>query len=421
MPVLLLKIIIALAGSLVTAVLLRFRSLPDRVVVGQQKPVLISFFVAFRILPFLLVYVVLKQEPASDVPVFYEAAVNAMQGKVVYRDFWTPYSPLFPYMTTLLVWFWNSAKAIVLLMVLMEGLTLWLTWTAYRSETRDSFLRLLTYLTLPGPMVLCVLGGQEDIWMWLFGVISVLVWQRTRDSFWIGVVMALALITTKALAVLIVVPMLFLIDKPLRYILGLALTGLPALGILVALVGYKFLTPLAFADLPFAPNLWTILSPLLGDLRPYARILSWVGVGLTIIISSLGAIILKQRMSYAKALPVLWSLTFCFMMFIHKSSFGNYAFIYLLPMLINVIDLKNVRQVAVLILFNALVVVHPTFWWRLGTPVYTHWKSLNAPAYWIEYTMELATMGCLLYFLVIIYRIISHGQYRQADVPVGYL
>ncbi|GAB3320621.1 hypothetical protein GCM10027299_14040 [Larkinella ripae] len=421
MSVLLFKIAIAFLGSVVTAGLLRFRNLIDRIPVRRQLSFLGLFFVLSRIVPFIVVYVVLGLESKSDVPVFYDAALNAMQGKIVYRDFWTPYSPLFPYLTTGLIWFWKSTSALILQMILMEGLALWLTWKIYRSEIRDIFLRMLTYLTLPGPLVLCVLGGQEDIWMWLFGVISVWVWHRTRDSLWIGVVMALALMSTKALALLIVVPMFFLVEKPLRYVLGLAVTGLPALGLLIALVGDKFLTPLEFADLPFAPNLWTVLSPLIGDFQPYAKTLSWIGVGLTVAVTSLGALILKQRMSYSKALPILWSLCFCFMMFIHKSSFGNYAFIFLMPMLVNVIDLKNSRQVAVLILFNALIVVHPTYWWRLGMPIYTNWRKLASTPNLIEFGMELAYMGCLVYFLTLFYRIMGHGQHRQSDAPVGFL
>ena len=105
MSVLLFKIAIAFLGSVVTIGLLRFRNLIDRINTRQQKPVLVLFFVLFRIVPFVIVYVLLQQTPRSDVPVFFDAAIEAMQGKIVYRDFWTPYSPLFPYVTTLLLWF----------------------------------------------------------------------------------------------------------------------------------------------------------------------------------------------------------------------------------------------------------------------------------------------------------------------------
>lgn len=420
MSVLLFKIVIAVLGSVMTLGLLRFRNLMDRISIRQQMPTLILFFCLFRFVPFVIVYIILQLESKSDVPVFYDAALQAMEGKIVYRDFWTPYSPLFPYLTTLLLWVWKSAAALVLLMILMEGLAVWLTWKTYRTEIRDIFRRLVTYLFLPGPLVLCVLGGQEDIWMWLFGVVSVLVWQRTRDSLWIGVVMAFALMSTKALALLIMVPLLFLVEKPGRYILGLAITGMPALGLLILLVGDQFLTPLAFAEMPFAPNLWTVLSPLIGDFRPYANILSWVGVGLTVTVSSLGALILKQRMSYSRAVPVLWSLCFCFMMFIHKSSFSNYAFIFLLPMLVNTIDLKNIRQMTVLIVFNALIVIHPTYWWRLNMPIYTNWSYLSSAENWIEYLMEWVLVGCLAYFLVVLYRLIGHGQHQRSDMSIGF-
>jgi hypothetical protein len=420
MSVLLFKIAIAVLGSLGTMAVVRFRNQFEQVRIRQQGPVILTFFILLRIVPFIVVYILLGQKSDSDVPVFYDAALHAMHGEVVYRDFWTPYSPLFPYMTTVLLRFWNSPNAIVLLMILVEGLTLWLTWRVYRTEIRDIFPRILTYLTLVGPLVLCVLGGQEDIWMWLFGALSVLIWQRTRDSLWIGVVMALALIITKALPVLLVIPLLFLVEKPVRYVIGMAITGLPALAILVALVGTKFLTPMSIAELPFAPNLWTVLSPLIGDFRGYSKVLLWGGIVLTILITSLGAILLKQRLTYAKALPVLWTLCFCFMMFIHKNSFSNYAFIFLMPMLINAIDLRSRRQVAVLILFNALVVIQPSYWWRIKNPIFTRWSDLTSATNLIEYGMELTIMGCLVYFLMHLYRIIGHGEYQHTNTPAEF-
>ncbi|WP_128547432.1 hypothetical protein [Larkinella soli] len=418
--VLALKTEIALAASLVTIMVMRYRKLINRLPSHRQAPVLLGFFLTFRILPFIGVYILLGEQPRSDVPVFYEAALHALHGDLVYADFWTPYSPLFPYVTALPLVFWNNAKAIVLLMILVEGLTIGLTWRAYRSEVPDIFLRMLLYLTLCGPIVLCVIGGQEDIWMWLFVVLTALVWQKTRDSLWIGVVMALGLIFTKALLVLFAVPLLLLVDKPVRYVAGLALTGLPALVILLLLVGTRFMTPMSIAELPFAPNLWTVLSPLIGDFRPYSKPLIWGGVALTVGVTCLAALALKHRATFPKALPILWTLCFCFMMFIHKNSFSNYAFIFLMPMLVSVINLKSFRQILALLIFNALVVVQPTFWWGLGTPFYTDWSALGAFNYLVEYAMELIIIGCLLYFLTHLYRGIWQGQRRPSGNTVRF-
>lgn len=379
---------------------------------------MLAFFVLLRLVPFALVYILLEQESGSDVPVFYDAALHALRGDVVYRDFWTPYSPLFPYITAVFLPFWNSPNAIILLMILVEGATLWITWRVYQTEYRDIFPRMLLYLTLVGPMVLCVLGGQEDIWMWFFGALSVWIWQRTRDSLWIGVMMALALIVTKALPVLLLLPLFLLVKQPVRYIIGLAVAGLPALAALIALVGTKFTAPMSLAELPFAPNLWTVLSPFIGGFWVHSRTVLWLGVALTVIVTTLGAIMLKQRMDYAKALPILWTLCFCFMMFIHKNSFSNYAFIFLMPLLINVMDWQNRRLIAVLIVFNALVVVQPSYWWRIHNPLFTHWSDLLSRVNLIEYGMEVAILGCLVYFMIHLYRIIGHGHYQNANSPV---
>jgi len=417
MTVLTLKIAIALGLSVATLVLFGLRNYLNRWPESQHGAIIALFFVLLRIVPFVLVYLVLNVQPRSDVPVFYEAALHAARGKIVYRDFWTPYSPLFPYVTALPVAFWNSAKAVTLLMIGVEGLALWLTWSTYRSLLgREALLRVLIYLILPGPMVLCVIGGQEDIWMWLFALLSVRVWNRSRDSLWVGALMALALMTTKALAVLMVVGIFFLIERPLRYLAGLLAVGLPAFAVLVWLVGDKFLTPLMFADIPFAPNLWTVISPLIGDFRPYSRLLSWGGLLVTLGVASFATILLRQRTMYGKALPVLFTLTFGFMMFFHKSSFSNYAFIFLMPFVLVLLNLNDKRHLAALLLFNIAVTIHPTFWWELGTPVYTNWRHLNTLTYLAEYSLELLVVGTLGYFLLILYRNIRYQPGRLGSV-----
>ncbi|WP_266369155.1 hypothetical protein [Tellurirhabdus rosea] len=417
MDVLSVKIGIALFLSVAVVLLLWLRKYLNRFSESQHGSLIALFFVFLRVIPFVLVYLVLGLEPRSDVPVFFDAALQASRGQVVYRDFWSPYSPLFAYMTALPVLFWQSAKAVVALMILMEGLALWLTWRFYRPLLgRDALIRVLVYLMLPGPLVLCVLGGQEDIWMWLFVVISALVWQRTRNSFWVGVVMALALITTKALAVLLVVSLFFLVERPFKYLAGLLLVGIPSFALLVWLVGEKFLTPLMFADMPFAPNLWTVVSPIIGDFRPYAKTLSWVGLAATMGVACLAAAFLKQKTTYEKALPVLFSLCFSFMMFFHKSSFSNYAFIFMMPFVLGILNLSSRRQLLALLLFNAAVVVQPTYWWGLGTPVFTNWAMVLTPRHLIEYGMELTVVGCLVYFLVLLYRNLVYQPGRLGSV-----
>ena len=135
----------------------------------DDRLVLLLAWVLTRLVPFVLIFVVFNQTPFSDLDGFFGQAREAVQLKLVYRDFYCMYSPFFPYVNALGLWFWLDKKAIILVMILMEGGALWTTNRFYADTISPSerLFRSLLYLLLPGSLVLCVLGGQEDVWMWL--------------------------------------------------------------------------------------------------------------------------------------------------------------------------------------------------------------------------------------------------------------
>ena len=310
MSIILIKILIALGGAVAFGVAVRFQNRMLNVPESRANRLLLSAFVLCRFVPFVAVYFLLGLTPRSDVPIFYDAASHALGSEVVYRDFWSPYSPLFAYVTALPLLVWHSPKSIVLFMIVVEGIAWWLTYRFYRPRRGNvAQLSALLYLLLPGPFVFCVLGGQEDVWMWLFGVVSLWLWAGNTNAFWLGIVMAVMLIVTKALAVLIVAALVFWIRRPMQYIAGLLVVGLPALTLLYVLTGEGMLTPLMFASMPFAPNLPTVLAPLIGDFTPYAGLLSAAGLVAVLGVSAYtGWKLRRHRVPYERTLPILWVL-----------------------------------------------------------------------------------------------------------------
>ncbi|CCH56531.1 hypothetical protein BN8_05876 [Fibrisoma limi BUZ 3] len=414
MNIILIKVLVAIGGSVAFGLAYWRRSQLVNLPEATANRILLSAFVLCRLVPFVVIYTVLGLEPRSDVPVFYDSASHAFRGEVVYRDFWSPYSPLFAYVTALPLVIWHSAKAIVLLMILMEGLAFGLTYRFYRPRLGGlAQLVGLLYLLLPAPLVFCVLGGQEDIWMWVFGAVSLWMWSRRPGEFRLGLLMAVALLVTKALAILIVAALFFWVRRPVQYVAGLLVIGLPGLAILYWLTGEGMLTPLMFANMPFAPNLPTVMAPIIGDFMPYASTLSAIGLVAVLAVSAYGGWQLRLRnVGYERALPILWVLCFGFMMFVHKSSFGNYAFIYLLPLSFGVIDWRNRQQVVVLLVLNALVTIQPSYWWKLGTPLYTNPQMLTNGQYLLEYVMEVGTVAGVAYFVWLAFRQATVDRYR---------
>lgn len=409
MTIILIKSLIAIVGALAVGFGVRFQNRVLNLPESVANRLLLIAFVLCRFVPFVLIYFWVGTDPHSDVPIFYEAASHALRGEIVYRDFWSPYSPLFAYVTALPLLLWHSAKSVVLLMIIVEGIAWWLTYRFYRPRRGTATqLWALLYLLLPGPFVFCVLGGQEDVWMWLFGVLSLWVWAANANAFRLGLLMAAMLIVTKALAVLIVIAVLFWVRRPVQYVAGLLVVGLPALVLLYLLTGNGMLTPLMFANMPFAPNLPTVLAPLIGDFTPYAGLLSAAGLFIVLGVSAYGGWQLRRNnVPYERALPILWVLCYGLMMFVHKSSFGNYVFIYALPLMTLFPNWKNAWSISVLLILNGLAAVHPSLWWRIGAPIYSNPALLGTERYLIEYLIEIGIVASVGYFVWLAYRQIN--------------
>jgi hypothetical protein len=99
---------------------------------GSDRKVLGLFFLVFRILPYIGIYIVLNQEPRSDLPFFYSKAESAFKGLFVYRDFLSFHAPFFSYIISFPLHIWYNPRSIVALMVLMEGITVVLTYLSYK-------------------------------------------------------------------------------------------------------------------------------------------------------------------------------------------------------------------------------------------------------------------------------------------------
>lgn len=370
----------------------------------RQPAALAVAFVLLRFVPFFLIYGVLGEEPRSDVPMFYVAAEAAREGQVVYRDFDSAYSPLFAYLTALPLLLWNSPKAIILLLIALEGLALALTFRYFRLARpgRDEpYQRAVLYLLLPISLVLSVLGGQEDALMWLFGAGALLDWHRRRDDFRIGVILGIGFVVTKAILILTLIPVFCLVTNRWRYVLGLLVVGLPTLVIMYGLVGLQFLEPVQQANDPRAPNLWTILRPVLGSVVPLGqKSLNWVGLLAVLGVSSYAALRYRQAGQFATGFVRLWVITYAFMMIAQQSSLANYAYLFVMPLVLGALAFDKYSHRALLLVFNFAVVLQPALWWGLKMPLYRGFADLTTGWALAEYLLQLTVVGCLLAVLV---------------------
>lgn len=357
-------------------------------------------WVIFRFLPFLAIYLVAGYAPTSDVNGFWDEASKAAEGQVVYRDFWSPYSPLYAYYLGTWLNVWYDPRMIVLLMTIMDALALYTSWYLYRAQMADFLYKSLLYYLLPGSIILCVVGAQEDVWMWFFVLVAYLLRQRTGRVEVYAFVLALGLLLTKAIFVLILIP-LFLIEKQkLRFVLLLSSVGVITLAILYPLVGWEFMQPMDEAKVLRAPNILSVLNPWFVDsIGVGEKFWNWVGLVLSLGLGSLTAWRFRNA-GFVDMISRTWVALYATMMVVQQSAYSNYIFLFLIPVVFYVIDWHNKREVGLLLLYNLLCVIHPSYWWRQGMPKYLTpsdiWASTSTV---VDYLMQLGIVLLTGYFI----------------------
>ena len=337
------------------------------------KKTLVAAWFLLRVLPFVAIYIFLHLEPRSDITGFLVGWGNhARQGELIYRDFVCTYSPFFPYLIGLSMAVWNDSRAIVGLMVLMEALAMAVTYAFYKPRLSGYELvsRFLFYLCLPASLVLCVVGGQEDTWTWLFVGLAGWAFCRKQSYVWYGSLLVIGLLSTKATFVLVLPALLLLAKKPFRLFGVLSIWGLVVLGILYSLVGWEFTQPLGEADTLRAPNVLSIINPWFFDAIGVGQgFWNWVGLLVTVGVSCLSAWRLRN-VGFRQAISRVFVVTYATMMAVQQSAYSNYIFLFLIPLVFYVIDWQDKKQITLLLVFTLLCALHPSYWWRMNMPKY---------------------------------------------------
>ncbi|GGC02243.1 hypothetical protein [Dyadobacter sediminis] len=359
-------------------------------------------WIVLRLIPFILVYLIAGLEPTSDVNGFWDEASKASLGQVVYRDFWSPYSPLYAYFLGIWLKLWYSPKMIVLAMAAMDGVALLASYHFFRPfQSRGKFLfKSILYLLLPGSLVLCIIGAQEDVWMWLFVILAYYVRERTLKVEWYAAILALGLLMTKAIFVLILIPLFMLEKHKLRLVIPMAVIGILSIAVLYPLVGWGFTQPLDEAQTLRAPNIPSVINPLFSNqLGVGEKFWNWIGLAISVGLACIAALRLRNA-DFRMMLSRIWVILYATMMIVQQSAYSNYIFLFLIPLVVYIINWKSRTQVILLIIFNILCVVHPSFWWRLEMPCYMTPADITATQQrFLDYIMQVSIVVLTGYFI----------------------
>ncbi|MGA0558958.1 hypothetical protein ACO2Q8_20040 [Larkinella sp. VNQ87] len=371
----------------------------------SQAPWLLVFWGVFRLVPFVTAYLLLDFAPQSDVPnYYYPIGLSARALEIPYRDVYNPYSPLYGFWMAIPLLFWDNTRAIVLFLTLVELLAVWLTYQTYEGVyTRgERLFRALFYTLLPVPFVMSVLSGQEDVALWLFALSAILALKRNDNPYLSGLLLALGILSTKAVFILIIIPFLLLTRRLVPFLAGLATLGIPAVLFLFLKTGFLFIEqPLEEGTYLKAPNWASMLHPWVGNWVNFESSV-WNYAGLVICLL-VGAWMLQGRgqRDFRHYFPLFYIAVFSTMTMVQKNAVANYAYLFMLPLVFQLIDFQNRNALLLLLAFNVLAAIHPSLWWRIGQPYYQSISEIwGRTDYALEYGIELFILGYLLYLVI---------------------
>lgn len=395
MSVVLGKVAISFFLSIITIILLLKKEKINHFFSLNPQLTIIGAWICLRLLPFCIVYIILNFAVKSDVIFFYDTARLALDGLVVYRDFWQPYSPVFPYLNAITLAIIDSPKSIIFLMMIYELIAIYIT-RALSAYKYDVFYIVL-YLALPAPFIFLIFGGQEDIFLWLFIALAMWGFSKTQNALHIGLILGVGILCTKILLIIPITLLLVFSRQRLKILSGLLIIGIPSIAIMLYLVGEKILAPLQLGDLPFAPNLVSIISPFAGGIEPNSKLLNWGGL---LIILAASSYYLKNIKPYSETRLLMFAFIFTniITIIVHKNSLPNYLYTILLPVIYMFGDFFRTRQWIVIILLNIIGAVQPSLWYYLGGKYYDSFMSFT-PLNVVEYLLQVVYLGLCVYMV----------------------
>lgn len=363
---------------------------------GLQIVFLLIIFT--RIVPFILIYLVLGQSPTSDVPIFFKQAWGVIQGKVIYRDIWLPYSPLFPYILAILSNIWQESRSIVLTMVVIEALAVVATYLLLPFE--GQLLAATLYLFSPASFVLTLLGGQEDVWLWLFGLLLIIAIMRFGLVATSGIAI-IGLLSTKALFILPVIALVPFKKNRVAFLGWTGSVGLVILVLLLYLIGPSIFIPLSMGVLISPPNIWFTLNILFNGWLPLgSTIFAVVGLIIPLAIGTGFSLIHSdKRTSTWRQLLAAWVVLFISFMIFSPGTLANYIMIYLLPCYWLAVYCRDQLGIYTILSLSVLSCIQPSLWYRLGSPS-TSVQFFASPISLIEFLFELVMLVLFVFLLI---------------------
>ncbi|HCY74448.1 MAG TPA: hypothetical protein DHV28_00875 [Ignavibacteriales bacterium] len=226
-----------------------------------------TFFYSITVLVYLLTRIIFtiilftvfdRQGPGDLLDVFYPQALSVKQGSLVYNDFYSSYSILFPYLLSVPLYLWDHALSIAIFFVIIEFAVLIVSLKYILPEFDIKSKEFVWFFVFcPINVVFTVYYIQDEIIISLFLVLAfILIIRKKRLG--ATIVLILGFFFTKLIVIYFFIPLLFVEDK--KY-LFLFIIGLIIPNFVLYVFGINIFIPLQEGtSQAVGPNIWTLLE-----------------------------------------------------------------------------------------------------------------------------------------------------------------
>jgi hypothetical protein len=363
--VLLVKALLGIAGIVGGLFLLRWTN-SYLLTVAKFNIVAMTIFAISRLGLFVLIFLVLRIPPHSDVNVYYGEAHEVLHGEIPLVNFASAYGPLFDYISAAIVVCWNSPVALVLLSVGLEFCAFPIWMRVGRKAFTETQTRQAAALYVANPLAISsvVITGQNHVGLSLFLALSLLALMHDRNArsgLWLG----LSIVAIKFLSLLFM-PILFLASKRrLVWVVGFAAFPLLGYGFIIAFSGNPLRQVIFHAYDSSSGNIPYLLGATgLTLTGPHERLVADIAAFALLCGVFLLAVRRVQKFQPSGTI-FMCALVLIVTMVANKKAYASYLIVALFPMCLAVaVQTRLVLAAVYFFILSALAMLEPSLWFR---------------------------------------------------------
>ena len=381
-----------------------------------------SAFLFSRLGLYFVVFLAAHIAPRGDVPSYYlPEAASVLHGLLPYRDFYSSYAPLHPYLDAIPASLWHSPLSIILFAILAESLLLPLWFRFGRRFLTEAELRsgAILYVTSAVSLQFVTIDGQDTVMIAVLLTLSLLLLTVRREVL-SGISVGASIAAIKFLPVLFVPAFFFVIPRRWRWALGFLLPIAAVYGVAIG-IHLPILEPVyKEGSIRSAGNLPYLIETLCGISLPSSL---WDGllIAAFVIIVSV-AVHTARSATPATRLRILAfsiaAITLALLLF-SKKSWPPYLMLGLFPICL-LIDETSRLHISLFAVLNVFAVLEHSYWATFlhqlsSLELHQGLSSLQSNCF-VLLALQITILGCYGWLLTLSLRQIGGApQYsRQA-------